>query len=163
MAGEIADGLILTDRIPGDVEESMKQVILGLGYSSRERKDIEVVNSVVISVDPDREKAKRVVEPTCAYLVSWLSDEKAESHMIDVGVKNRISDYICAGEEQAAAKLVDDKMVGLLTATGDVTDCVEKCREYLSQDVDQLAFCEPFGPNQKESISTLARKVIPKL
>ena len=53
MAGEISDGAILTDRIPADIEESVNHIILGLGYSSRNRKDIEIVNSVVVSIDDD--------------------------------------------------------------------------------------------------------------
>jgi len=141
----------------------MKHVTLGLAYSSRKRRDLEVVNSVVVSIDPDREKAMRAVKLTCAYLVSWLRNDRAEVHSIDLAVKNRISEYIRVGEEQAAAKLVDDKMINLLTATGNVNDCIERCNEYLSQDVNQLAFCEPFGPKQKESITMLAKNVIPKL
>jgi len=163
MAGEIADGLILTDRIPTDTEESMKHVIWGLGNSTRHRKDIEVVNSVVISIDPNRDKAFRVAKPTCAYLVAWLSDNKAESHQIDLKVKEKISKFIQVGDERSATKLVDDQMVKLLTASGTPDDCVDKCKEYLSYEVDQLAFCEPFGPNPKESIAILARKVIPRL
>jgi 5,10-methylenetetrahydromethanopterin reductase len=163
MAGEIADGLILTDRIPSDVEESMKHVTLGLAYSSRRRKNLEVVNSVVVSLDRDRERARRAVRPTCAYLVAWLSDEKAQSNQISLEAKKKISEFIRIGDERSAAKLVDNKMIELLTATGDLSDCAERCREYISQDVDQLAFCEPFGPKPKESISMLASKVIPKL
>lgn len=163
MAGEVSNGLILTDRIPSDTEESLKHVLLGLGYSSRQRGDLDVVNSVVVSVDPDRQKAKRAARPTCAYLVSWLADEKARAHGIDVKVKEKISNFIKAGDEHSAANLVDEKMLELLTASGNVTDCIQKCEEYLRQDVDQLAFCEPFGPKPKESIEVLARRVIPKL
>ncbi len=163
MAGEVADGLILTDRIPADTEETMKHVTLGLNLSSRQRRDIDVVNSVVVSVDEDRERAKRAVKPTCAYLVSWLSDEKAESHLIDLKKKNKISQLIQRGDEHSAAQLVDEKMIELLTAAGNVGDCIKKCEEYLSQDVNQLVFCEPFGPKPQEGIATLANKVIPKL
>jgi 5,10-methylenetetrahydromethanopterin reductase len=163
MAGEIGDGLILVDRIPADIEESMKHVIWGLGNSTRDRKDIDVVNSVVVSVDSNRDKAIRAGKPTCAYLVAWLSDEKAESHQIDLKIKEKISKFIQVGDERSAAKLVDNQMVKLLTASGTPDDCVDKCQEYLSYDVDQLAFCEPFGPNPKESVGILARKVIPRL
>ena len=122
-----------------------------------------MVNSVVVSIDVDREKAFRAAKPTCAYLVAWLDDEEAEAHQIDLGVKEKISRFIQRGEEKSAAALVDHHMVDLLTACGTPEDCVEKCREYFSCDVDQLAFCEPFGPNQKESLTILSRKVIPRL
>jgi len=163
LSGAIADGVILTDRIPSDTEESMKHVTLGLASSSRSRKQIEVVNSVVVSLDRDKEKARRAVKPTCAYLVSRLDEEKALANQIDIAVKAKISELIKVGDERAAAKLVDNKMIELLTATGDVDECLAKCREYLSQDVDQLAFCEPFGSKPEESISLLSKKVIPRL
>ena len=163
MAGEISDGVILTDRIPTDIEQSMKHVILGLGYSGRRRRELEIVNSVVISIDEDRAKAIRAVKPTCAYLVAWLSDIKAESHQIDLEAKRKISKYILRGDETSAAKLVDNKMIELLTAAGNLGDCAEKCREYLQQDVDQLAFCEPFGPKPLESIGMLSSELVPKL
>jgi len=163
MAGEMADGLILTDRIPAEEEESMKHVSWGLGNTTRRRRDIDVVNSVVISVDADRGKAIRAAKPTCAYLVSWLSDMIAEAHQIDLGVKHRISRFIQRGDEKTAAELVDNHMVDLLTASGTPEDCMQKCKEYLSYDIDQLAFCEPFGPDQKESLTMLSRKVVPRL
>jgi 5,10-methylenetetrahydromethanopterin reductase len=163
LAGEIADGIILVDRIPEDVEESMKHVAWGLGNSSRKRKDITIVNSVVVSLDASRERAIRAVKPTCAYLVSWLSNEKAEVHQIDLQAKEKISQFIQAGDERSAGELVDQKMVELLTVAGTPQDCIEKCKEHLEQDVDQLAFCEPFGPKPRESISMLARKVIPRV
>lgn len=163
LSGEIADGVILTDRIPSDCEESLEHITLGLTSSSRTRRQFDVVNSVVMSLDGDKRKARRAVKPTCAYLVAWLSDGKARSHQIDLNVKAKISEFIRIGDEHSAAKLVDDKMIDLLTAAGDVDDCVSKCKEYLSQDLNQLAFCEPFGPDPEESISLIAKKVIPRL
>jgi len=163
LGGEISDGVILTDRIPADIEGSVNHIILGLGYSSRSRKEIEIVNSVVTSVDDDRERARRSVKPTCAYLVAWMSDEKAEVHQIDLRKKKQITEFIKSGDEGAASKLVDNRMVNLLTASGNAHDCLEKCREYLEHDVDQLAFCEPFGPKPRESLTMIAKKIIPRL
>jgi 5,10-methylenetetrahydromethanopterin reductase len=163
LAGEISDGAILTDRIPDDIEESVNHIILGLGYSSRSRKDIEIVNSVVVSIDDDRGRARHAVKSTCAYLVSWMSDQKAEAHQIDLALKGQITKFIESGDEGSAAKLVDNKMVDLLTASGNTQDCLEKCREYYEHDIDQLAFCEPFGPRPKDSIVKIAKKVISKL
>ncbi len=163
LAGEIADGLILTERIPADVEESMRHVAWGLGNSTRKRGNLDVVNSVVISVDSDKERAIRAAKSTCAYLVAWLSDKKAEAHQIDLAVKQKISNFIRVGDEKSASKLVDSHMVQLLTASGTPKDCIEKCKEYLSYNTDQLAFCEPFGPKPKQSLTMIAERVIPNL
>lgn len=163
LAGEVADGVILTDRIPDDIDESLSSVSLGLSRASRKRREFKVVDSVVVSVDSDKNRARRVAAPTCAYLVSWLSDEKAAAHQIDLQTKAKISNFIRVGDEVSAAKLVDNRMIDLMTATGNIDDVVQKCDQYLSYDTDQLAFCEPFGRDVKESIALLARKVIPRL
>ena len=163
LAGEIADGVILTDRIASDIEESMKHVTLGLADGSRSRKDLEVTNSVVISVDENRSKAKNAARVTCAYLVAWMGDDKAKMHGINFEAKSKISAFINTGDESSAAKLVDEKMLDLLTVSGNAKECVEKCREHLVHGIDQLAFCEPFGPDPVQSISMIAGQVVRKI
>ncbi len=163
LAGEIADGIILTDRVASDIETSMKPVTMGLTESSRSRKELEVTNSIVISVDENPERAKDLARPTCAYLVSWVDDERASDLGFDLERKQRISKYLSAGDESSAARLVDDKMVSTLTVSGKPSECIEKCREHLAHSIDHLAFCEPFGRNAANGISLIARKVIPGL
>ena len=52
-----------TDKNLSDIEESVNHIILGLAYSSRSRKDIEIVNSVVVSVlMMISERARRVAQ-----------------------------------------------------------------------------------------------------
>ncbi|MDG6996888.1 MAG: LLM class flavin-dependent oxidoreductase [Nitrososphaerota archaeon] len=163
LAGKIADGVILTDRIADDIEESMKHVTLGLADGSRSRKDLEITNSVVISVDENRAKAKNAARATCAYLVAWMCEDKAKAHQIDTEAKSKIAAFINSGDESSAAKLVDEKMLELLTVSGNAQDCVEKCREHLAHGIDQIAFCEPFGLNPERSINLISRRVIPKI
>ena len=162
LAGEISDGVILTDRITSEIEESMKHVLLGASYASRSRKEIQVIDSVVVSLDENREKARRAARKTCAYLVAWIGEETAKSYDLDLDLKRKIAGFIDLGDEQSAAKFVDDKMLDLLTISGNVEDCVTKCEEHLLQDVDQIAFCEPFGPNVERAIRTIAKKVVPR-
>ncbi len=163
LAGEIADGVILTDRIAGDIEESMKHVTLGLSDGSKTRNDLEITNSVVISVDENRKKARNAARTTCAYLVAWMTDEKAQAHQINTEAKSKIASFINAGDEPSAAKLVGERMLDLLTVSGNAEECIEKCREHLAQGIDQIAFCEPFGPNPVRSIEMIARQVTRKI
>jgi len=163
LSGEIADGVILTDRVASDLERSIEPVILGIGTASRRRSDLEITNSVVVSVDENRSKALNAARGTCAYLVAWTTDEKAQSLGFDVQVKNKIAGFINVGDENSAGKLVDEKMLGALTVSGTVEDCIDKCGEHLSYDIDHLAFCEPFGPKPLSSISKIAREIIPEL
>lgn len=163
LAGEIADGVILTNRVPSEIEDSMKHVYLGLADKSRLRRNLEITNSVVISIDENKKKAENAARTTCAYLVAWMNDEKAELQGLDVGLKNKIARLINLGEETSAASLVTQNMLDLLTVSGTVEDCVPKCREHLRYGIDHIAFCEPFGPVPKRSITTIARRLIPKI
>ena len=163
LAGEIADGVILTERVPAYIEKSLEPIILGIATSSRKRRELEITNSVVISVDDNHRRALNTARVTCAYLVSWIDDLKAESLGFDMDTKNKIANFVNAGDESSAGKLVDEKMLRTFTVSGTVEECVERCMEHLSHDIDHLAFCEPFGPRPLESISTIAKKVIPRL
>lgn len=163
LAGEISDGVILTSRIASDIEESLAHITLGLEDGSRNRRALEITNSVVISLDENRRKARNVARATCAYLVAWMGDEKAKLHGIDLSRKSKISRFIAEGEESSAGRLVDERMLDLLTVSGNASDCVEKCEDHLAQSIDQIAFCEPFGPDRRKSISMISKQVIPKL
>jgi 5,10-methylenetetrahydromethanopterin reductase len=163
LAGQISDGVILTERIPLEIKEKMAHLELGIAYSSRKRRDLEVVNSVVISVSPNGKRANEAAKTTCAYLVAWLDPGLATKYGIDETKKNEIASRIFNEDEGGAAKLVDQKMLDLLTVSGSPEDCIEKCRQHLDQGIDQIAFCEPFGPKKDEAILTISKKIIPKL
>ena len=107
LAGEIADGVILADRIAGEIEQSTKPLTLGLSESSRSRKDLHIVNSVVISVSRDGKKAKQAAKVTCAYLAAWLDEKVSIKYGIDENKRKEIAQQIYNGNERAAAKLVD--------------------------------------------------------
>lgn len=163
LAGAIADGVILTNRIASQLEESTKHLTLGLSDGRRDRKDIDVVNSIVVSVSDNRSRARHAAKATCAYLVAWLDEESASEYKIDENARKKISEFLAVGDERSASKFVDDNMLELLTVCGTPEDCAEKCREHLSYGVDQLAFCEPFGPDPLRAITQIAKKVVPKL
>lgn len=163
LAGEISDGVILTERIAPEISKSLKPIDLGLAYSQRKRKEIQIVNSVVISVADDREKAQNAARTTCAYLVAWLDESIAQKYGIDEKKRKEIASRIKNADEGGAAKLIDQKMLDLLTVSGTAQDCIDKCREHLDQGIDQIAFCEPLGPSKENALNLIAKKIIPKL
>lgn len=163
LAGELSDGVILTERIASEIQDKLKHIELGLAYSSRKRSDFRVINSVVISIAGDKKKAENAARITCAYLVSWLDESLVLKYGIDENKRKEIASRIMKGDEEGAAKLVDQKMLNLLTVSGTVKDCIEKSREHLRSGIDHIAFCEPFGPDKIEAISLIAKRVIPRL
>ena len=163
LAGEISDGVILTERIAQEVPESLKPIEVGLAYSGRKRKIFEIVNSVVVSVSDDKRKAQNAARPTCAYLAAWLDEPVAQKYGIDEERRKKIASLINGGDESRASRLVDQRMLDLLTVCGTAQDCVEKCREHIDHGVNQIAFCEPFGPSKENALNLIARKIIPKI
>jgi len=163
LAGEIADGVILTQRIASRVEDSLRHITFGLNSASRKRRDIQVINSAVISVARDKARAQNAAKTACTYLVAWLDDEIVREYEIDAVAKKKITQFLNNGDEISASRLVDKEMLELLTICGTPEECVEKCKEHLRYGVDQIAFCEPYGPDPKNAIQIIARNIIPRL
>jgi 5,10-methylenetetrahydromethanopterin reductase len=164
LAGEMANGAILTQRIATEISETLKPIDLGLSYAGKKkRRDFEIVNSVVVSISRDRKKAEDAARPACAYLAAWMDEEISTKYGMDERIRKKIASLIYNGNERAAAKLVDQRMLELLTISGSADECVEKCREHLKERVDQIAFCEPFGPKKEEALRLISESVIPRL
>ena len=74
LSGEISDGIILTERIASEIQEKLKHVELGLAYSSRKRKDLELVNLEFTS----RQIIKRRKYGQCLALLRGLPSSRTK-------------------------------------------------------------------------------------
>ena len=162
LAGEIADGVLLTfnsDYLPTAIEHLRK----GADRAGRDVDELDVTNSLVVSISDDEAEARDVAREIVLDLVAWgMPDALAPS-----GIKRQDQDMIRQTIEQKgpeeAVDLVTDKMVDALSAAGNVERCLAKCLDQVKKGVRQVIFCLPFGPDPAEAVQRIGKELVPKI
>lgn len=163
LAGRIADGVLLATRANEQLPPVIQLVKKGASAAGRSLKSIDMTNSLVISTDEDRPKARRAARLTCAYIIAWASSEAVEAVGIKSRDRARVAEALAKGREEEAAAAVTDLMIDKYTISGTPGDCVERCMDQIEMGIDHLIFCEPFGPNPEKAVNLIGKKIIPGL
>ena len=135
LTGEIADGIALNYIVSPDYnQKAMEHLKKGAAKANRDWKEIDRPQLVVCSLDADADKAIDNARPLVAqYLGQQPHIAKAS------GVQPSIVEEVTAalggwpakpGGLEKAKRLVDDRIVQLITASGTVEDCREKVEQY---------------------------------
>ncbi len=135
LAGEIADGVVLNYLVsPRYNEQALAHLNDGAARSGRRADDLDRPQLIVCSVDADR---RRALDSARLLVTQYLGQQP---HIMKAsGVPSALLDEIGrvltwpATHEQveAAAKLVPDDIVQMITASGTPDDCREKVAEYV--------------------------------
>ncbi len=162
LAGEIADGVLLTcssDYLPTAIGHLQK----GADRVGRDVDEIDMTNSLVISVSDNEVEARDVARDIVLDLVAWGRPEALAMS----GIRHQDQDTIRQAIEKKgpddAADLVTDKMVDALSAAGTVERCLAKSLDQIKKGVGHLIFCLPFGPDPEEAVQRLGKELVPKI
>ncbi len=162
LAGEIADGVLLTfnsDYLPTAIGHVQK----GADRIGRDMDEIDVTNSLVISISDDEAEAKDVAREIVLDLVAWGRTEALAASGIKRQDQDAIRQAIEKKEPEAAVDLVTDRMIDVLSAAGTVERCLAKCLDQIKRGVGHLIFCLPFGPDPEEAVQRIGKELIAKM
>jgi 5,10-methylenetetrahydromethanopterin reductase len=137
LTGEIADGVLLNYLVsPGYNSKAIEYLKQGAKKAGRKWQEVDRPQLVVCSLDEDADKALDSARPLVAqYLGQQPHIAKAS------GVKESLIEEVKTalggwpakpGGLEKAKRLVDDKLVRLITASGTADDCIRKVEEYCS-------------------------------
>ncbi len=135
LTGEIADGLLLNYLVsPEYNRKALEHLREGANWADRSFGEIDRPQLIACSLDQDADRALDSVRPLVAqYLGQQPHIAKAS------GVKESLIEEVKTalggwpakpGGLEEATRLVDDKLVRLITASGTAEDCVKKVEEY---------------------------------
>lgn len=135
LTGEIADGLLLNYLVsPEYNRKALEHLREGAKKRNRKLEEIDRPQLIVCSLDPDADKALDNVRPLIAqYLGQQPHIAKAS------GVKESLIEEVKTalggwpakpGGLEKAKRLIDDRLVRLITASGTADDCLKKVEEY---------------------------------
>jgi 5,10-methylenetetrahydromethanopterin reductase len=135
LAGEIADGVVLNYLVsPRYNEQALAHLNDGAARSGRRADDLDRPQLVVCSVDADRQRA---LDNARLLVTQYLGQQPhiMKASGVPAALLDEIGQILTwpATHEQveAAAKLVPDDIVQMITASGTPDDCREKVAEYM--------------------------------
>jgi 5,10-methylenetetrahydromethanopterin reductase len=161
MTGSIADGVVLNYLVsPKYNREAMKHLKAGAGRAHRSMKEIDRPQLVVCSMDED---ADRALDSSRSLVTMYVGQQPhiAKANGIKESLVKEISDTLGGwpakpGGLEKAKRLVDDRMVDMLTASGTPEDCRRKVKQYM----DSGATCPilyPLGDDVRLMIREMAK------
>ena len=137
LTGEIADGFLLNYLVsPEYNRKALEHLRIGAEKSNRKLEQIDRPQLIACSFAQDADKALDNVRPLVAqYLGQQPHIAKAS------GVKESLIEEVKTalggwpakpGGLEKAKRLIDDKLAGLITASGTADDCLKKVQEYIN-------------------------------
>jgi 5,10-methylenetetrahydromethanopterin reductase len=162
LAGEIADGVLLTcssDYLPTAIGYVQK----GADRLGRDLDELDVTNSLVISLSDDEIEAKDAAREVVLDLVAWGRPEALAMSGIKSQEQDVIRQKIDKEGPEKAVDSITDKMVETLAAAGTMEKCQAKCLDQIKKGVQHVIFCLPFGPDPEEAVQRIGKELVPKI
>lgn len=165
LAGEIADGLILTRRGCFSAEYqkyAIDRVINSARTKNRDPNSLSFVGFFETSISEDGNLARQFVKKILGtYTIPELPD--SVSNLVDVNEKEVqvIKQRYSEGDFEGAIEAVTDKMVDTFAIAGTPTQCAEKLEQFANTGLNTpILFIH--GPDKMKAVKLAAEQIIPR-
>ena len=152
LAGEVADGVVLSLTTPASLPAALQEIAVGLARVGRERADITVACVLPCCFDGD-DAARRA---GCGVVTGYARHPAAAALFEASGhgeQLRRIASALDRGEPEVANQLVDERMVDDFVLRGDPDRCAERVASYLDAGIDMpILFPTPGGGDWDGSV-----------
>jgi 5,10-methylenetetrahydromethanopterin reductase len=153
-AGEVADGVLLNVCLPVSyVRERRQRLAVAAERAGRDAPAFEVAMCVVVSPHADARRGRDAARRFIAVYLSLFPNVARETGLDPDFIRTLSRAFADEGLD-AAAPLVGDEVVDLLTASGSVEDCRHRLDEYREAGVD-LPILAPVDGALELTIDTL--------
>lgn len=164
MAGEIADGLILSAMTsPAYARYALEQVRIGAARVGRSLHDFEVSANLFISISEDEHSARDAVRPFIAALLSFMGDQTDHPMFATAGFEpEEIKQFADAAREKLpAVELVTDRFIDAFAIAGSPERCRAGLAALVEAGVNSPAAFEVPGVNPAETLRSVQRHLMP--
>ena len=161
LAGEIADGLLPLLYPPEHYYEIKPYVEKGLEMRSNSSYSFDFVGSIWVSLDENKDDARRVLAEKIAYYGPGLGTLQLEHLGLNKQDFFPIEDALIKEKDlEKASSLVNDKMIKI-GIIGQPQDIIERLIPLVDTGLQHLSFGPPLGLDRAKSIKMLGQKVLP--
>jgi len=155
LASSIGDGVLINSSHPKDLEKAMLHV------KRDGSKKLEVVAATSLSIDEDEKKAYKAAIPAVSFIVASANEELLSSHNINLEKAKMVKEALIKAKWKEAFSNVTEDMIDSFCIAGNPNKVIERISEIFKLGIDSLVAGTPIGPNVKNSIELLSKKVIP--
>lgn len=158
LAGEIADGIILTGGSSLNyTRHAIKNIKIGARKAGRDLSQIDVASYLVCSVSEDHKVAKDATRRLVAFLMSrpGRAELMLEEEDLDRKALNLIKQELRRGNTDKACAHVTEAMIDSVTVSGTPRECMERIQEYRYAGVT-LPVIMPVGPDVLAAIDLIS-------
>ncbi|MEM4311502.1 MAG: 5,10-methylenetetrahydromethanopterin reductase [Nitrososphaerales archaeon] len=160
LASSMGDGVLVNFSHPLDFERAMSSIKKGLEMVNKSIENLEVVAATSLSLDEDEKKAYKAAIPAVSFIVAGASEEILTSHNIDLDKAKAIREALIKAKWKDAFSNVSEDMVDAFSIAGKPNKVIERLSELFKLGVNTVIAGTPIGPNVKNSIELLSRKVM---
>lgn len=158
LMGEVADGGLPLLYPPESFTATMADVTTGLKRAGRQLDDIDVAACIWVSVDEDRQRARRPLAEKLAYFGASF----APTVLARVGVDQADLVAVRGAEPADALTLLPPAMMSL-GISGTPDEVAARCRALIAAGARHLSFGPPLGPDRRHAIRLLGERVVPNV
>lgn len=162
MTGRYADGALPLCLPPTHVFNVMRQLEVGAARAGRVVEDLDVAACVWVSIDDDRDAARRLMAHHIAEYSGSLSTEALLANGLDPEEFARTQGLMTEGRVEDAVASVSDDMMSL-GIVGGIEDVIDQCGALISAGARHLSFGPPMGPDGPAAMKLLGERVLPEL
>jgi probable F420-dependent oxidoreductase len=163
IAGEIADGVLLTWPTIGAVGRAVEHVAIGAGHARRDPVAVEIASLMPCVVAPSREEALEGLRPAVGFYAGFFPRYNRLLGEAGFADETRaIKEAFDRGGRDAAAKAVPDALVDAVALAGNPQQCRDRIEAYRHAGL-RLPIVSPraTGPGAKAAALAMIRACAP--
>jgi alkanesulfonate monooxygenase SsuD/methylene tetrahydromethanopterin reductase-like flavin-dependent oxidoreductase (luciferase family) len=152
LAGEIADGVILSSFFGRHLNYAKRLLEEGVTKAGREKSSVKICNAAYLSVARNSDKAVDLARDICVKLIKGTKFPLLEMCGIDRELYEATLKATREGDFESTRKLMHSGIVDNLVVAGDPNECAKKCNDLFANGVELLLFNQPYGPDKQEAL-----------
>ena len=156
LAGRLADGVLINASVPEFVERARRIVENAVEMAGRSRSNISIESVAMVSIDDDREKARKTVKPYVSFLLVGSTPQILDK----IGVGNeeleRIKALLKARRWLDIQSILRDDLVDYFSISGSPREVRDRLAELCKLQIDGLVLGGPLGPKPRKALLILA-------
>ncbi|HEC00645.1 MAG TPA: LLM class flavin-dependent oxidoreductase [Sphingomonadales bacterium] len=160
LSGEVGDGSLPMITPPASAGRMVDCIQKGLIHN-KSCKEFDIAGCAWLSVSEDGQEAEAVMRSMIAYFGPYLEDDALATIGLRSADFDHIRDLIARQDYEQAQRAVTDDMLKL-GLTGRPYDIIEQIEELSDAGITQINLGGPIGPNVKNAIELLGKKILPR-